>query len=378
MLYRKIKKTGDELSILGFGAMRLPGDGTKIDEPRAMRQIRYAIDKGVNYVDTAYTYHGGACEPFLGRVLAGGYRERVKLATKLPHWITGSREDMDRILVSQLERLQTEAVDYYLLHSLESNSWPKLRDLGALDFMDAARERGLIVNAGFSFHGDLGTFKEVIDAYDWDVCLIQYNFLDEKNQAGTEGIEYAAARGVGVIVMEPLRGGNLARRIPAEVQAIWDEAEVRRSPAEWALRWVWNRPEVSVVLSGMNDEEQIDENLRIAGEALPGSLTAEELRLIKRVEEAYRRLMKVECTGCAYCMPCPSGVNIPACFEIYNNKHMFGDGNARTSYAVRVGSASGTPAHASLCTECEECLELCPQHLDIPALLKDVAAEFDA
>jgi len=377
MLYRAMEKTGDELSILGFGAMRLAGDGIKIDEARAMKQIRYAIDQGVNYVDTAYPYHGGTCEPFLGRVLADGYRERIKLATKLPHWITGSREDMDRILDSQLERLRTHIIDYYLLHSLDQNSWPKLNALGALDFLGAAKSKGLIVNAGFSFHGDSATFKEVVDAYDWDFCQIQYNFLDERNQAGKEGLEYAAAKGMGVIVMEPLRGGNLAGRIPREVKAIWDEADVKRSPAEWALRWVWNHPEVSVVLSGMNDEAQIEENLRVADEARPNSLTGQELRLVARVEETYRRLMKVGCTGCSYCMPCPAGVNIPGCFEVYNNKHMFGDKNAQTTYNIRFSKIAGTPSYASLCTECEECLELCPQHLEIPTLLKDVAEEFD-
>lgn len=377
MLYRKVEKTGDELSILGFGCMRLPGGEAKIDEERATRQIRYAIARGVNYIDTAYPYHLGTCEPFLGRALAGGYREKVKLATKLPHWIINSPENMESIFLSQLERLNTERIDYYLLHALDDKVWEKLHGLGVLGFLDRAREEGRIVNNGFSFHGGIEAFKEIAKAYDWDICQIQYNFLDRENQAGTEGLEYAAAAGLGVVVMEPLRGGNLVGKIPPEVKAIWDEADIRRTPAEWALRWVWDRPEVSVVLSGMNEEDQIDENLRIADEAYPRSLTEKELRLVGRAEETYRGLMKVGCTGCRYCMPCPEGVNIPGCFEVYDRKHLFGDKQAETAYMIRFGEVSGWPSHASLCNQCGSCEELCPQHLSIPALLQDVAEEFE-
>ncbi|OFW57492.1 MAG: aldo/keto reductase [Candidatus Solincola sediminis] len=377
MLYRKIEKTGDNLSILGFGCMRLAGGQAAIDEDRATRQIRFAIDRGVNYIDTAFPYHLGTSEPFLGRALTDGYREKIKLATKLPPWITNSRQDMDNILAQQLERLRTGAIDYYLLHALDAGIWAKLEGLGVLDFLDKAKAAGFIVNSGFSFHGELETFKEIIDSYDWDVCQIQYNFLDDKVQAGTEGLEYAASAGLGIIIMEPLRGGGLTARIPAEVQAIWDKAEVRRSPAEWALRWVWNRPEVSVVLSGMNEESQVEENLRIADEGYPGSLTEKELELVGRVEKTYRSLMKVGCTGCRYCMPCPQGVDIPSCFDVYNIKHVFAAQDAQLIYTVRNGALAGEPSYASLCTECGTCEDLCPQGLDIPALLKDVAAEFD-
>jgi predicted aldo/keto reductase-like oxidoreductase len=378
MLYRTIKKTGDELSVLGFGCMRLAGGEASIDEERATSQIRYAIDRGVNYLDTAYPYHMGACEPFLGRALGDGYREKVKLATKLPHWIINAPEDMERILDSQLERLRTERIDYYLLHSIYDHVWEKLYSFGVLDLLDRARSDGRIAHTGFSFHGDKDTFKKVVDAYDWDICQIQYNFLDRQNQAGTEGLRYAASRGLGVIVMEPLRGGNLAGRVPSEVQAIWDRADVKRTPAEWALRWVWNHPEVSVVLSGMNEEEHIEENLRIADQAYPDSLSEEELRLVDEVEETYRRLMKVGCTGCSYCMPCPEGVDIPGCFEIYNNKHMFKDKGAERAYMIRHSAVSGSASYASLCTQCGTCEELCPQNLPIPELLKEVAEEFDA
>ncbi|MGA9189759.1 MAG: aldo/keto reductase [Methanosarcina sp.] len=338
MLYRKILKNGDELSILGFGCMRLPvkEDGT-IDEERATQQVRYAIDHGVNYIDTAWPYHMGESEPFLGRALAVGYREKVKLATKLPSWLVESREDMDKFLNAQLERLNTDHIDYYLIHGLAGEVWDKLEPLGVTDFLDKAKADGRITNAGFSFHGPIEDFKRIVDAYPWTFCQIQYNFMDEKHQAGTEGLEYAASKGLGIIVMEPLLGGNLASPVPPEVEEIWDEAEVKRTPAEWAFRWVWNHPEVTVVLSGMNEESQVEENLKIADEAYPDSLTEAEVQLVSRVEQKYRQLMKIGCTGCQYCMHCPSGVNIPECFSIYNNLHMFGNvDGAKFTYAIRM------------------------------------------
>lgn len=292
MLYRKIPENGDELSILGFGCMRLPLKEGKIDEERAREQLRYAIGHGVNYVDTAWPYHMGESEPFVGRALADGYREKVKLATKLPSWTVKSREDMDRILNVQLERLRTDHIDYYLVHGLVGALWDKMEKLEVLSFLDKAKADGLIVNAGFSFHGSVEDFKRIVDAYPWTFCQIQYNFLDEKNQAGTEGLKYAASKGLGVIIMEPLRGGKLTYPIPPAVQEIWDEAPVKRTPAEWSLRWIWNHPEVTVVLSGMNEELHIEENLKIAGEAYPNSLTEAELQLVSKVEQKYRGLMK--------------------------------------------------------------------------------------
>jgi len=384
MLYRKMKKNGDELSILGFGCMRLPqkkgspGSG-KIDEERATRQIHYAIEQGVNYFDTAMPYHMGASEPFLGRALANGYREKIKLATKLPPWSVKARQDMDQLLKVQLANLRTDYIDYYLVHALEKGSWQKMKNFGVLEFLDAARADGRIINAGFSFHGDKDTFKEIVDAYHWEFCQIQYNFLDRQNQAGLEGLKYAAAKGMGVIIMEPLRGGNLAGKIPPAVQAVWDEADSRRSAAEWSLRWIWNHPEVTVILSGMNEEAHIDENLRIAGEAYSESLTDKELALVDRVEQTYRNLMKAACTGCRYCMPCPAGVDIPTCFEVFNNLYMFGDSKAaKLIYLTRVaGGMGGEPACASLCENCGQCEDACPQHLPIQNLLKDVAEEFE-
>ena len=378
MLYRKMDSTGDELSILGFGCMRLPQKNRLIDEERATRQLRDAIDRGVNYIDTAVPYHMGASEPFVGRALSSGYRDRVKLATKLPPWQTNVREDMDRILSEQLDRLQTDHIDYYLVHALNGESWAKMRDLGVLEFLEGARADGRIVHAGFSFHGGLPDFKTIVDAWEWQFCQIQYNYLDEKLQAGTEGLEYAAAKGLGIIVMEGLRGGLLGRNVPPEVQRIWDAAEVSRTPAEWALRWIWNRPEVQVNLSGMNDESHIEENLRIAGEAMPDSMTDGELELVRRVAETYQGLMKSDCTGCRYCLPCPAGVAIPDCLQGYNNKHALRDKRAGMMYALFVGGAfSGTPALASLCTECGTCLPRCPQNVPIPEILKEVAADFE-
>jgi len=378
MLYRRMDSTGDDLSVLGFGCMRLPQKAGRIDEDRATRQLHHAIDRGINYIDTAFPYHMGTSEPLVGRALSRGYREKVKLATKLPPWQTNTREDMDRILGEQLERLQTDRVDYYLLHALNGKTWAKMRDLGVLEFLEEARADGRIVNAGFSFHGVLPDFREIVDAWEWQFCQIQYNYLDEKLQAGTEGLRYAASKGLGVIVMEGLRGGVLGRSAPREVAAIWDEAEVGRSPAEWALRWIWNHPEVHVVLSGMNDEAHIDENLRIADEALPGSLTEGELDLVRRAAVAYRGLLKADCTGCRYCLPCPAGVAIPDCLRFYNAKLAFGDKRAGMFYAIFVGAVTGGEASlASLCEECGVCVERCPQGLPIPDLMRDVAAEME-
>jgi len=380
MLYRKAQKTGDELSILGFGCMRLAQKDGRIDEERAARQIRHAIDCGVNYVDTAWPYHGGESEPFVGRALSGGYRERVKLATKLPAWLVRSRADMDRFLDAQLTRLATPRIDYYLVHSLQGNTWDRIAPLGVAEFLDRARSEGRIVNAGFSYHGSREDFKRVADAYPWTFCQIQYNYLDEELQAGAEGLAYAAANGLGVIAMEPLRGGTLAASPqPAAIDALWREAERRRTPAEWALRWVWNRPEVTVALSGMNDEAQVDENLRIAADARPGSLTAAEIALIGRVSRKYREVMKVGCTGCGYCQPCPSGVDIAGAFDLFNAFHTFGKKQeAPFLYALRAGGIlSGQPAYASLCARCLDCLEKCPQGLAIPDLLEQVVAEFE-
>ncbi|MHB8164929.1 MAG: aldo/keto reductase, partial [Methanoregula sp.] len=379
MLYRTVPKNRDKLSILGFGCMRLPRkkDGS-LDEERAILQIRHAIDCGVNYIDTAPSYHQGRSEQILSKALVDGYREKVRLATKLPPWSVKCREDLDKILNNQLSLFATDHIDYYLIHSLEKRRWEKMKRLGVLDFFSAAKKDGRIKNAGFSSHADIATFKEIVDAYDWDFCQIQYNYLDENNQAGTEGLKYAAGRQLAVMIMEPLRGGNLAGRIPENVQKIWDEAPVSRSPAEWALRWVWDHPEVTVVLSGMNDESHIDENLHTAESALPNSLTAQEIEIVNRVRDTYRQLMKVGCSGCGYCMPCPSGVDIPGCFALYNSHHLFPhDRIAKAHYLELHVSLFGLVSYAGLCRNCGKCVRICPQHLPIPRLLKDVSRDMD-
>jgi len=381
MLYRKVPKTGEELSILGFGCMRLPlkEDGS-IDEKRAQSQLRYAIDGGVNYVDTAWPYHGGQSELFVGRALQDGYREKVRLATKLPSWIVKSREDMDGFLNAQLEKLQTDHIDYYLVHGLTGSLWEKMEQLRVCDFLDRAKAQGKIKNAGFSFHGAGRDFPRIVDAYDWEFVQIQYNFMDENNQAGTAGLHYAKAKNLAVMVMEPLLGGTLAAEVPPAAQQVWDSAPVKRSPAEWALRWVWNHPEVTTALSGMNEESQVEENLKVAGEGHPGSLTPEELQLVEKVERIYRGALKVPCTGCRYCMPCPEGVNIPFCFDTYNHLYLSGNRDeAKFLYALRLSGLlqSAEPGFASRCIECGACLTKCPQHLEIPELLKKAVEELE-
>lgn len=373
-------RNGDELSILGFGCMRLPMKDGKIDEERAIRQIRHAIDRGVNYVDSAWPYHAGQSEIVLGKALKNGYRDKVKLATKLPSWMIKTRADMDRYLAAQLEKLGTDRIDYYLLHSLNGGSWDILHGLGVEGFLDQAKADGRIVNAGFSFHGLKPDFMRIVDAYPWVFAQIQFNYLDEQYQAGVEGLRYAASKGLGMIVMEPLRGGNLGVAAPPAVEAIWNESPTRRTPAEWALRWIWNQPEPTVVLSGMNDEAQIDENLATANAARPGSLTDAELALVERAGRKYRELMKVGCTGCGYCMPCPAGVTIPICFEEYNRYHMFGRSeDVKYRYALRMSGelVDGKPGYASQCVRCGKCLEKCPQQIRIPDRLAEVAADMD-
>ena len=382
MLYRKVPKNGDELSILGFGCMRLPAnaDGS-IDEARAIAQVRSAIDQGVNYLDTAWPYHGGASEPFLGRALEDGYRDKVRIATKMPTWMINSREDMDYYLDRQLEKLKTDRIDYYLLHALNGESWDTLKALGVVDFFDKAVEDGRIINPGFSFHGLAEDFTRIVDEYPWVFCQIQFNFLDQENQAGLAGLRYAASKKLGVIIMEPLRGGNIGLpEAPPAIDEIWNRAEQKRTPVEWALRWVWNHPEVTSVLSGMNEEGHIKENLAIASEATPNSLNGEELDIVDQVARKYLELMKVGCTGCGYCMPCPEGVQIPVIFEVYNKMQMFGDKErAKIGYALRLsGELTGDPpGFATQCVECGECMEKCPQNLEIIDDLAVVAEELE-
>ncbi len=378
MLYRKMNKADPELSILGFGCMRFPvTTAGQIDEEQATGMLRYAIDHGVNYVDTAYPYHNGESEPFVGRVLAGGYRERVSLATKLPSWLVSSRQDMDKYLNEQLSRLRTDHIDFYLVHGLNGPFWENLSGLNVTEFLDDAIADGRIRYAGFSFHDNTALFKEIVDSYNWTFTQIQYNFMDEQYQAGTKGLEYAAKKGLGIVVMEPIRGGLLARDLKG-ISEIWQKAETHHDPAEGALRWVWNHPEVTVVLSGMSRPEQVRQNVTLAETGLPHSLTKKELSLFGKVKKELQKRIIIPCTGCRYCVPCPHGVSIPECFEMYNRGHIYEDDeDARQHYSMFLGGFfDGIPHYASCCQECGECEGKCPQNLPIRYNLKKVTEYF--
>jgi predicted aldo/keto reductase-like oxidoreductase len=379
VLYRKLGKNGPDVSILGFGAMRLPVVGdvqTAVDVPLATQMIRGAIDAGVNWIDTAYPYHSGSLsepgqsEVAVGLALADGYRDRVHVATKLPSWLVRTRDDMDRFLEGQLERLGTDHIDGYLLHALNEEYWTRLEGLGVREFLDAAIADGRIRYAGFSYHHDVPTFKRVVDAYDWTFAQIQYNLLDVDYQAGKRGLRYAAARGIGVVVMEPLKGGRLAGRVPQDVAAAWATAETKRTPAEWALRWVWNDADVSMLLSGMSTPDQLAENLAIAEHGVADSMSEPECDLVERVRDIYRSRLVADCTACKYCMPCPVGVDIPGCIRPLNNARLYDDvESARTAYAK-------VAVKASACTECGSCEERCPQGIPIPDVLHEAAELF--
>lgn len=376
MLYRTFPRIPAEpISLLGFGCMRLPvldGDPKRIDEPAAAALLRRAIDCGVTYVDTAWPYHGGESEGFTGRALRDGYRQRVRLATKLPVWLVETEADWERLLDEQLRRLDTDHIDYYLLHALNAARWDTILRHRGLAAMERALADGRIRHLGFSFHDALQVFKPIVDGYDWEFCQIQLNLVDQGYQAGLEGMAYAAARGIGCIAMEPLRGGTLAVPQPEAVQAVWDRSGIRRTPAQRALRWVWDHPQVVTALSGMNTDQQLDENLAAAGEALPGSLGADQLALAEEVRELYAARMRVPCTTCGYCAPCPSGVGIPETFANYNTGAMFENWpSAASSYRTfTVGPGHG----AERCQTCGACEPKCPQQIPIMEKLKEAHA----
>jgi predicted aldo/keto reductase-like oxidoreductase len=373
MQYRIFPKIPDQpVSILGFGCMRLPvldGSPEHIDEPRATRLLRDAIDAGVNYIDTAYPYHNGRSETFLGHALRGGCRERIQLATKCPTWLVQSEADWERFLEQQLSRLETDMIDFYLIHALNGELWETVKRFGGLQALDRARRDGRISHAGFSFHGSPAAFAEILEGYDWEFCQIQFNFLDVNYQAGTEGLRRATARGIGVIAMEPLRGGVLAAVPPDPVQAVWARFKDVRSPAEWAWRWVWHHPEVITALSGMNTEDQLRENLALADVVQPNSLAEEELSLIAEVRAYFLQRMRIPCTTCGYCLPCPNGVAIPDVFSMVNTAAMFEarDATSRLYRFLLVSRGQGADA----CNECGECVQKCPQAIPIPERLSE-------
>lgn len=373
MRYRSFPKIPHlQTSILGFGCMRLPtlnGDPARIDEESASRLLHEAIDAGVNYLDTAWPYHAGQSESFVGRALAGGWREKVQLATKSPVWLAQTPSDWERFLDQQLTKLQTDRIDFYLLHALDADRWQHVQRLRGLDALERARADGRIGHVGFSFHGSADEFRKIVDGYDWEFCQIQLNFLDEDYQAGLEGLRYASARDVGVVVMEPLRGGALARPSPA-IQNIWARSDKPWSPAEWALRWIWEQPGVVTVLSGMNAANQLRDNVQAA--ASEGTLGAGELALVDEAKRVYRARMRVPCTTCGYCQPCPNGVSIPDVFSNYNAAAMFDskEGPAATYRQWVLGAGAG----ADQCTGCAECEPKCPQHIGIVKALEEAHA----
>ena len=393
-----------DVSVLGFGVMRLPTleyeeNGEKkdvIDEKQSIDMVRYAIDHGCNYIDTGWMYMDGKSEELVGRALQDGYREKVHLVTKLPisQGFVQKEDDFQKILETQLKRLQTNYLDIYLLHGLGRPSFAKVKELRIMEKMEQAKTEGKFNHIGFSFHGSLNTFKKIIDYYDWDACQVQYNYIDVNFQAGTEGVKYAAEKGIAVIVMEPLRGGKLyidekdLKETSPEIKRILDASKVKRSLPEWALQFVWNQPGVSVALSGMSTLKQVVENIESANKSEVDSLTKEELQTIEELRGAFaKQIFVVPCTTCRYCMPCPEGVNIPELFNILNLLNQYGE-KTRVGFCDYYNSLPKTQEEleksdrknsgsANLCIECGECLEKCPQQIEIPDELKKVRSIFE-
>lgn len=375
MRYREFGKTGEKISILGFGCMRFPQIDGKIDEEKTIEMVRYAIDNGVNYIDTAYPYHNGESEIVVGKILKDGYRERVNLATKLPSWEINSREDMDKYFNEQLKKLQTEQIDFYLIHALDKGLWENLVENNIFDFLNEIKKSKKVRYVGFSFHDKYEVFKEIIDSYDWDFTQIQYNYLDEEYQAGTKGLEYASKKDMGVIIMEPLRGGKLANNLPNDILEIINKSDSKKSPAQWAFKFLYNKPEIGIVLSGMSSMEQVIDNIRICNEdGVADSMNLENEKVIEVLRDTLKSKIKINCTDCKYCMPCPNGVNIPACFECLNNSSMFNDieGIKNNMYKYLIEQ----DVDASKCIECGKCEKSCPQHIDIINKLKKVKETF--
>ena len=379
MQYRIIKKTGEEVSSLGYGAMRLPLKNGKIDRQKASELIYHAIDNGVNFIDTAYLY--GDSEKFLGEILQGEYRDKVKICTKLPSIHVRKYEDMEYFLDEQLKRLQTDCIDYYLVHSVDLKTVNKLLKKGLIEFLNKAKSEGKVKHVGFSYHGVKEEFDLLIDGYDWDVVMVQYNYFDENVQASVEGIEYAASKGMGVFVMEPLKGGILAGKMPKEAEEIFAKADSNKTTAQWAMQWVLNNRNVSCVFSGMNSMDQLDDNLAVADTTSPMSMTFEELETVELVKRVMKNALKINCSPCGYCMPCPRGVNIPECLKIYNEKYLFDHkgfiNESFMDYYQYVGGIMGKAGNAGLCNGCGKCLRKCPQKLDIISELKKVKKEFE-
>lgn len=375
MQYRTFNKTGQKVSLLGTGTMRLPlaPDG-KADAAEAISMIRRSIDCGVNYIDTAYMYHDGESEKIVGRALKDGYREKVLLADKMPVWLAKDEEKMKAMFQEQLERLDVDMIDMYLVHNVTVPVWKRAQKFHLMDFLEEKRAEGKIRHIGFSFHDDLSLFKEVIDAYPWDFCQIQLNYMDKDFQAGEEGLRYAAAKGIPVIIMEPLKGGKLTDALPRTVEELWKQAPVQRTPAEWAFRWVADHPEVMTILSGMSSSQQLEENLRILSDAEPNSLTQQERSIIDQVSDEYNKLIQYSCTACKYCMPCPKKIDIPTAISFYNEWFLYEENpKIKADYPIWLPKGH----RASDCVACKACEGHCPQHLPISEIMKKAAEIFE-
>ena len=372
MQYRTFKKINEKTSLLGMGTMRLPlqDDGT-IDEAQAVGMIRKAIDSGVNYIDTAYMYHDGKSELVTAKALKDGYREKVLLADKMPIWLARDEESMKKIFYKQLEKLETDCIDMYLVHNVNKGGWKRCKKLNLMAFLDEMKSQGRIKHIGFSFHDTLDFFKEVIDEYPWEFCQIQLNYMDKKHQAGVEGLKYAASKGLGVIIMEPLKGGRLTDRIPPSIRKHLDDFDVRRSPAEWAFKWLAAMPEVTTMLSGMSTMEQLDANLEIFSDENISTLTDSERALIDKVSDEYNRLIPYSCTGCQYCMPCPQKLEIQKVIGYYNDWNVY-----EHNPSTKMEYMNWLDKHASDCVGCGTCEEKCPQSLPVIEAMKAAAEVF--
>lgn len=369
MQYRK-NRQGEPISILGYGCMRFTKKGNSIDIDKAEKEVMAAIRGGVNYLDTAYIYPGS--EVTLGEILKRNHcREQVSIATKLPQYLIKSEAALDKYFNEQLSRLQTDYVDYYLMHMLtDIAAWEKLCKLGIKEWIAKKKEEGKIKNLGFSFHGNTEMFLQILDAYDWDFCQIQYNYMDEHSQAGRKGLQAAAEKNIPVIIMEPLRGGKLVDLLPEKAKKLIADNERKRTPAEWAFRWLWNQPEVTCVLSGMNSLAMVEENVQIASSAEAGAFTKEDFALIEAVKQEINSNIKVGCTGCSYCMPCPKGVDIPTAFRCYNRMYTENKKAGRFEYA-QIVALQKEMSDMGRCIECGKCESHCPQHIEIRRELKE-------
>ncbi len=378
MQYRTFPKIPNcQVSALGFGTMRLPllsKDSSHIDYETTTAMCKFAYEAGVNYFDTAYPYHQGKSEIALGKALAQlGIRDKIYIADKCPPWKIEKEDDFAIILEEQLQRLGTDYIDFYLLHALNADSWKKMKNLQALTHLEEAKAKGKIRHIGFSFHGSISTFKEIIDSYDnWEFCQIQYNYLDENWQAGTEGLHYAATKNLGVVVMEPLRGGLLANP-PKGIRDIFAHTDVPRLPSEWGLRWVWEHQEVSVALSGMSTIDQMITNCATATTATPNSLPSSQLKVIEKARDWFQSRIKAPCTGCKYCLPCPQGVLIPDVFAEYNRLSMngcFENNNSEKVFSEKYKEMRNNKQSGNYCISCGKCELACPQHIKIRDILK--------